>query len=364
MADVVFAIPGDLGMPTGGYAYARRLLAGLPAAGWRVAPLALSSRFPDPTAACLDATAAAFAALPEGAVLLADGLAYGAVPVDVIRCAGERAIVALVHHPLGLEPGLSEPRAASLIASETAALSCADRVVATSPFTAGLLRDRFGVPAERLRVVLPGTDARPRVPPRHGGRTTLLAIGAVTPRKGYRILVEALTHLADLDWRLVIAGGLDRAPDHAADIRAAVADAGFAGRITLAGAVPDADLERLFAEADLVVSASLFEGYGMALAESLARGLPLVVARGGAAGETVPDMAGLTVPPGDVGALAEGLRLLMTDTARRCALADGAWRVGRTLPDWREATAAMAAVLGEVSRDVARGGPPRLRASS
>ena len=134
----------------------------------------------------------------------------------------------------------------------------------------------------------------------------LLAVGAVSPRKGYAVLVEALRDLTDLDWHLTIAGSLDHAPDAAAALGDAIQAACLNRRITVAGAVDDSDLARLYDRADLFVSPSLFEGYGMVLAEAMARGLPLVASTGGAAAETVPDAAGVKVPPGDVAALARG----------------------------------------------------------
>ncbi|MGX7707391.1 glycosyltransferase family 4 protein [Methylobacterium sp. Gmos1] len=341
---LVLAVPGDLSAPTGGYAYARQLLAHLPAEGVSVTHLALPGGFPDPTPDDLARTAALLAQVPADAALLVDGLAYGALPPDLIRAAG-RPVAVLVHHPLGYETGLSPERAASLVAGERAALALAARVVATSRYTAGLLAAEFGVAPERIAVAEPGTPPAARVAPRKGPHVRLLAVGTVSPRKGYDVLVRALATLTDLDWSLTIVGSLDRAPDCAAALREQIAAAGLRDRITLAGAVTPETLDRLTGEADLAVSASLFEGYGMALAEALARGLPLVATSGGAAAETVPAGAGLPVPPGDAPALAAALRALVADPARRAAAAAASWAAGRRLPDWPDTAAAVAAFV-------------------
>jgi glycosyltransferase involved in cell wall biosynthesis len=177
----------------------------------------------------------------------------------------------------------------------------------------------------------------------------LLSIGAVSPRKGYDVLVRALTELKHLDWRATIAGATDRAPEATAGLRSAMATAGLAYRVRLAGTVPEAELETLYDAADLFVSPSLYEGYGMVLAEAMARGLPIVASTGGAAAETVADAAALKVPPGDVRALTEALRAAISDAGLRTRLAEASWRAGQALPRWRDTAQKLADVLREVA---------------
>jgi glycosyltransferase involved in cell wall biosynthesis len=178
----------------------------------------------------------------------------------------------------------------------------------------------------------------------------LLSVGAVSPRKGYDVLVRALEELQDLDWRATVVGATDRAPDTAAALKAAIAAAGLLERITLAGAVKDAELAALYDAADLFVSPSLYEGYGMVLAEAMARGLPIVASTGGAAAETVPDEAGLKVPPGDAPALRDALRRATRDAGLRARLAEASWQAGQRLPRWSDTARRIADVLREVAR--------------
>ncbi|MFC6792258.1 glycosyltransferase family 4 protein [Methylobacterium komagatae] len=348
MIEACFCVPGDLDTPTGGYAYARHLHARLPEAGVIVSPVTLSAAFPHPGVADLADTATRLASAPEGTVLLIDGLAYGALPTPVIAAAGRRPIVALVHHPLGLEAGLSRDEANRLIGTERAALALAARVVTTSRFTRDLLAAEFAVPANRITVAEPGTEPARRARGGNGHPVRLLAVGALTPRKGFDILVAALERLPDLPWDLTIAGALDRAPDHVAALRRVIAEAGLDARITLAGAVSATRLDALYDGADLVVSPSLFEGYGMALAEALARGLPVVSTTGGAAADTVPDAAGLKVPPGDGSALAEALHVLINGSTRRAKAGQAAWEAGQRLPRWSDTARCVARVLRQV----------------
>lgn len=350
MSEIVFAIPGDLSLPTGGYGYDRRLLAEWRKTGIAARHLPLPGSFPSPGAADLVATGASLHAQPPDAVLLIDGLAYGAFPEDLAAALAGR-VVALVHHPLGLEAGLSPERAGSLLASEAAALRHAAAVVVTSPTVKRLLAADFGVPENSIAVAVPGVDpagrARGSAP---GEAPHLLAVGSVVPRKGYDVLVSALSDLADLPWRATIVGALDRAPDAVIALRRQIARAGLERCVTLAGAVDHAALERAYDGADLFVMPSLFEGYGMVLTEALARGLPILCTTGGAAAETVPDDAAVKVAPGDAGALATALRRLVTDPAARSRLADGAWYASRTLSRWPQTARIVAETCMKVVR--------------
>jgi glycosyltransferase involved in cell wall biosynthesis len=337
-----FAIPGDLSTPTGGYEYARRLLHALPC----LEHVPLPGGFPDPTGADLAETAERLAATPPDAILLVDGLALGALPVACLE--GVRApIVALVHHPLYLETGLSGARRAVLHATERAALARAARVIATSTSTAALLSETFDVPGERITVAEPGTDPAPRAAGT-GAPPHLLAVGAVVPRKGYDVLVEALAGLRSLAWTLTIAGALDRDTRAVAALRAAVAAHDLTGRIMLAGAVDRARLDCLYAATDIFVSASQHEGYGMAAAEAMARGLALVTSTAGALAATVPDAAALKVGPGDKTALRAALRRMLTDTAFRTACTRASWAAGQRLPRWQDTARRVAEALRRV----------------
>jgi len=131
LTETIFAIPGDLASPTGGYAYDRRVLAHLPAFGLPVRHVALPASYPSPSPGDLEITRKVLASTPPDATLLIDGLAYGAMPEHVIRGLGHR-IVALVHHPLCLESGLSDARRDELAALERQALAAAAHVIVTS----------------------------------------------------------------------------------------------------------------------------------------------------------------------------------------------------------------------------------------
>ena len=342
---VAFAIPGDLATRTGGYGYDRRILAELRHLGWQVEVVGLGAGFPLPSEEQAAAASRQLMLSPADRPVVIDGLAFGALPEAAAALQATRPVVALVHHPLACETGLAPDTAERLRESERAALAAAHRVIATSEPTAELLVDEFDVPRERLEVIPPGTDPVPQATGSGCGRLHLLSVGAIVPRKGFDVLVEALSTLTDLDWQLAIAGDRSRDPGAVERLDTLIAQHRLGERIESPGTVSPEHLARLYLGADLFVLASHFEGYGMAYAEAIAHGLPIIGTTGGAIPRTVPPAASRLVPPGDVEGLARALRDVLTNEASRRALAAGARAAATALPTWAQSGAAFARLL-------------------
>ena len=201
----------------------------------------------------------------------------------------------------------------------------------------------------RITVARPGSDPAPRSEGSRSEIPHLLSVGAVVPRKGFDVLVAALARLAELPWRLTIAGDLTRDPNEAAKLQASISQHGLSGRIEALGAVSPERLAALYNDADLFVLASRFEGYGMAYAEALSRGLPVIGTTAGAIPDTVPQEAGLLVTAGDVIALARALRSVVADADLRRRLSDAASEAAQKLPSWRQSGAIFAATLEKLA---------------
>ena len=340
---IVFAVPGDLATPTGGYAYDRRMIGELTALGWTVELIDLGSGFPQPTAEIRVTAANRLGSMDNRCPIVIDGLAFGVLPEPAERMRESHRLVALVHHPLALETGLSADEAVFLRASEHRALNCASHVIATSDATMSILAQDFQVSVERMSVVEPGTDAPPIAPHQPGGAIALLSVGAVVPRKGYDVLVAALDQIRELRWRLVIAGDCTRGTVTASVLQAQIARLGLGDRIDMRGALSPEQVAALYSSSDIFVLPSRFEGYGMAFTEALAHGLPVVGTRVGAAVENVPQDAGVLVPVDNASALASALRHLIENPQERERLAAGARAV--TFPSWREQAERFARVL-------------------
>jgi glycosyltransferase involved in cell wall biosynthesis len=347
---VIFAAPGELTIPTGGFAYDRRIVAELGALGWRPEVINLGDGFPFPDAATRTAAHQRLAALPGDAPMVIDGLAFGVLPEAAEQLRASHDLIALVHHPLALESGLSSSAAEALRASERRALACAQRVIVTSPFTARLIVADYGIAADRLAIIRPGVDRAPRARAIPGASVALLAVGAIVHRKGYDVLLAALARLADLPWRLTIVGDRGRESDAAARLDRDVARFDLADRVVVAGVVSAERLAALYARADLFVLASRFEGYGMAFAEAIAHGLPVVGTTAGATAETVAASASVLVPPDDVASLSLALRRLIEDPIARRRLAQSAWREAAALPTWAYAAELFSRALETIAR--------------
>jgi glycosyltransferase involved in cell wall biosynthesis len=314
MAAVTFAVPGSIDQLTGGYKYDRRVIAGLRQRGCEVDLIDLGDGFPRPRPETVAAVLPSLRRVPAGQPIVVDGLALGVLPEAAAALRERNPLIALVHHPLALESGLSAGEAQALRESERAALAAVNRVIVTSPATRRILETDYGVPEDSITVALPGIErtgaAAARKPT--GDTINLLAVGAVVRRKGYDVLIEAADRLAGLNWQLVIAGDCKRDRAAVSELAALIARKRLERRVCLAGSVSDRELGELYRDAHVFVLASRFEGYGMAYAEAVAHGLPIIGTRTGAIPDTVPPGAGILVPPDDAAALGTALRSMIS----------------------------------------------------
>ncbi|WP_346900490.1 glycosyltransferase family 4 protein [uncultured Roseibium sp.] len=346
---IVFAYPGDIETPTGGYGYDRRIIAGLRDNGWQVALLPLGDGFPFPEAVVLGEAARRIEALPMGCRIVIDGLAYGAMGEVAARLAEGHDLIALVHHPLFLENGLAQETADRLRASEKAALDRAQAIIVTSPATATQVRDCFGSAEKKIHVVLPGTDRAAIKTRSETDCPNLLAVGTIVPRKGYDLLLQALAALTDLPWHLDIVGDTTRNEPCFQALRAQLHVNRLKDRVTFHGAVAPEALAAFYSKADIFVLASRYEGYGMAYTEALAHGLPVIGSGEGAVRETLPEGAAIYCGVEDVGRLTSALKRLIEDGDARTAFAAAARQAADALPTWPDAVRAFSAVLEDLS---------------
>ncbi len=304
----------DPSRPSGGNRFDRRLCDELRATGRAVC----EHRSDDLTV--LDS-------VPDGAAVLVDGLVAYAWPAAFVRAAGRLRLGVLVHMLTGA-------------AGERAVLSASARVVTTSDWGRDRTIADYGVPPGRVHVARPGADPAPLAPGSADGGV-LLCVGVVAPHKGHDVLLDALSKLEDLPWRLVCVGSLEHDPTFVARLRRHdVAD-----RVQFRGPLPGVYLDHSYAAADLLVHPSRGEMYGLVLTEALAHGLPVIACDVGGVPEAVGD-GGVLVAPGDRLALAAALHAWLTNGEQRAALRRAAARRRGSLPGWAETAHAVEAAVG------------------
>jgi glycosyltransferase involved in cell wall biosynthesis len=340
----VFVLPGDVDdvtVASGGNTYDRRMceLLGLE-------KVTVPGRWPTPSTKARVALSQALGEIPDGSVVLIDGLVACGVPEVVVPQARRLRLVVVLHLQLADETGLPPERAAGLDRREREVLRAAAAVVATSEWAARRAITHHGLDPRRVRSAPPGTDPAPIAAGTESGNR-LLCLASVTPRKGHDVLAEALANLADLPWTCVCVGSLRRDPGHARRIQAMIDKLGLTQKMILAGPLSDEDLNQTFNRTDLLVLPSRRETFGMVVTEALVRGVPVLTTNVDALpytlGRDTNKMPGLLVPPDDVPALTEALRRWLTDAALRDGLRDAAR--AREVEDWPTAAKRLAGVL-------------------
>jgi glycosyltransferase involved in cell wall biosynthesis len=345
---LTFFVPGCFPPTTGAIVFDTRLAAELRTLGHAVTFVPVSGQHPWPDSAARASAAALWQAhrpTHAGDRAVIDGFCLYAFDglEEPLREAGA---ITMFHHPMSLEPQLSAAERSAFAAVEQRLLPMLARIVVPSEAGRAQLTAAMALSAEAIAVVTPGIPD-PGRSTGSGGRTChLLAVGSLIPRKGHDTVLSALAGLPDLDWKLTICGDEGIDPAHAAALREAAEAPGLAGRVTFAGACGSEQMESLWRSADLFVSGSRFEGYGMAVAEAVRRGLPLAVTKGAAAVEVIPPEASVIVEPGDYVQLSKGVRRLIFSAPLRRDLADAAWQAGRAFPSWADQGRRFASLLG------------------
>ena len=251
-------------------------------------------------------------------------LAYGLL--DIARRV---PTVATIHHPISIDKRLAlrdaptalhrlgQRRWYSFVRMQARVARRLPLVLTVSDSSGDDVVRDFGVDPEKLAVVPNGVDTdlfRPvpeveRVP----GRIVAVA-SSDHPSKGIAHLIEAVAKLrTERSVQLVVIGkgGLGRG------VQRAIERFGVEDSVTTVGRVEALEMVRLYAEAEVAVVPSLYEGFSLPAIEAMSCGVPLVATTGGALSEVVGlDGAGILVPPADAGALASGIRDVLDDPLR------------------------------------------------
>jgi glycosyltransferase involved in cell wall biosynthesis len=349
---VHFVVPDGLddpARPSGGNVYDRHLCRELTSIGWPVREVAVPGFWSRPDAASFAALDRAVQRIPDGAVVLLDGLVASTAPEVLVPQAGRLRLVVLVHMPLGDRPQDDDARR-----RERAVLSVAAAVVTTSAWSRRRLLELYGLAADRVHVAEPGACAADLATGTAAGEA-LLCVAAVTRDKGHDVLLDALATITDLSWHCVCVGSLDRDPAFVEALHRRSLEGSLGDRVCFPGPRTGAELDRTYAASDLVVLASRAEAYGMVVIEALARGLPVIATDVGGVPEALGHGAdgirpGLLVRPDDAAALVTALRAWLGDAEFRGQLRRAARERRDSLAGWSTTTSVIAGVLAGAAR--------------
>jgi glycosyltransferase involved in cell wall biosynthesis len=214
-------------------------------------------------------------------------------------------------------------------ANEALLFRFAHRVVAPSHFAADVLLQVHRLDPADIAVIPLGASRSSDTPRERSVRVrplTVMSVGRIAKQKGLEDLCEIVAHIP-ADVATFVHVGSPRAPEDAAYLRSA-------GIATL-GWRPHAEVLRLLCEADLILSTSMYETFGLAMLEGMAAGAVPVAFESGALHELFSHgVSGVFVPAGDTHGAVDTITALHRNPNSLCDLRLGALRAARRFP-WR-----------------------------
>lgn len=278
-------------------------------------------------------------------------------------------LVLLVHH-LRSKERRAQFETIVARAFEKTLINSADMIVVNSRTTARTVEQLLRKPCTVL-ICPPGRDTflgcaqngieKKKPPPVEterkktgAGKNTpveLLAVGNLIRRKGYTLLIHALSRLCGLEWRLTIAGNDMADPKYTRTLKRNIRTLGMEENISITGIVSAERLAALYGSADIFVFPTQYEGYGISLAEAMSFGLPYVAMNSGAVVELTGfggapgreedrgiriTEGGFLTDPDDSAALSTSLKKLITDAGLREQLGAESLHLASSLSRWRD----------------------------
>lgn len=355
---VGFIIYGSLDTLTGGYLYDRIVAQGLERLGHEVEVISLAGGSYLRRLG-IGLSPGLYRRLLTGRfdILIQDELCHPSLFLvnQRLRRHGGPPLVALVHHVLCREPR-HRWQNMLLATAERRFLESVDGFILNSETTrrtvASLVDDNrphvIAYPAGgRLGGPL-STEAIGRRA-HHPGPLELLFLGIVIPRKGLLPLLEALAGIGRDIWRLSVVGSLDFDPAHAARARQFARQKGLEDSVRFLGPVRDDELVRTLSTSHVFCMPYAYEGFGIAILEAMAYGLPAIGCRDGAAVETIRHGAnGYLLNQGDLAGLAPLLTQLHSDRGELLRMALAARKTYIGSPTWQDGVKAIDRFLREI----------------
>lgn len=232
--------------------------------------------------------------------------------------------------------------------SEARVVRSARLLIANSPHTVGILRS-MGRSDRDIVLARPGLSVPVAEKPAFREKPgELLSVCGIEPRKGVLEMLRALHGSGMEEVRLTIAGATDQDPSYTGMVRELIGELGLSSRVRLSGRMDHDELLLAYRRADAFILLSRWEGYGMAIAEAMASGLPVISTTAGAIPGLVEEgITGFLVEPGDWMGASVRIRTLFSDGGLRARMAGEALDRASRFPTWEETTGSIVASLRE-----------------
>lgn len=329
-----FLIHGDLNSLTGGNIYDRQVIEGLRLKGHDVHLISIPgqmSNFGSAGNFCHNQ----LKMLAQGSIVVIDSLVLGYLNKTIREFNRKLYILGLIHLPVSMDikTGNAESR---LSDTELDAMNSVTHLVVTGKFMLQFL-ETAGVSPDRITLIEPGVDTFPRKKQYNKVPSELLCISNYSVTKAQLILFRALNLLRERNWMLRLYGDISTGKDYVGILKAFLNDQNLESRILIHDKLSRHEISTPYSKADLFILPSLFESYGMVLAESLAHGIPVVTTSAGNIPFTVPASMGLFTEPGNAENLAGALDALFSDPRKYRRLCKAASGYHRTAVTWRSA---------------------------
>lgn len=343
MMTVYFINTGDIHSLTGGYLYNMHIINGLKNKGYTVNLLGIHPEGRDWNS--LETSCRSLLKnIPYGSRVIVDSLVIAPMHRVIQEFGKSLKFLGLMHLPLSYDIFSGVHRIPE--DNELQAMHHMHRVVVTGQFTFHLLCDS-GLNPAKIRIAGPGTENFPRKGQYKPVPSQLLCIANYSAVKAQDVLIRALYRLKDRTWTLHLHGNMESDKDYAESIGSLIRKLKLEHRIIMHGIVERHNLSGVFLDADLFVLPSLFESYGMALAESLAHGIPVLTTRAGNIPYTVPAAMGLFTEPANEQQLADAILSLLDDPVKYSSLCSAASTYYLQARSWDQAITDFEMILQE-----------------
>ncbi len=222
-------------------------------------------------------------------------------------------------------------------------LQSADGFIFISQHTSQLVQSLTGS-SQPFTIAYPAGDRLGGVTPEEittrvtsPGPRQILFLGAVIPRKGLDVLLEALAPLKDEAWELTVAGSLTSDPEYSRKIFDLIRRLELTHKIRLPGVLRGTDLINCLRQSHILAVPSYIEGLALVYLEGMYYGLVPLASSGGAAGEVITSgQDGFLIPPKDVQVLTSSLGELLRDNHKLLAMSLTARERIARHPTWEQ----------------------------